>query len=106
MSGVNEGLVRKAAESVPDAHWCESNFTKGCNCREYREEIARAVLEAVHDEIAAGALRDAADALNVDGVGFQDGWGSNLADQQTLGVMIKTLAWLRDRADRLTGGAS
>lgn len=39
--------MEAAAEALPDLHWCESNYTRGCNCLDERKYQARAVLDAV-----------------------------------------------------------
>ena len=59
----------------------------------YREGLARAVLTAVHDDIAAKALREAADAAGL----CRPYFGPH--DPQAVA------RWIRRRADRLYGGA-
>jgi hypothetical protein len=83
-----DALVERAAEAVTDAHWCESNYTRGCNCREYRMSEARAVLDAVADDLRAEALREAADDME-----------SIFRSGQLLGG--PTDHWLRERADQI-----
>lgn len=56
MSGVEEvlassALLDLAAEALDDAHWCESNYTKGCNCREWRERQAGYILAVVAEQL-------------------------------------------------------
>lgn len=43
----DEGTVEKVADAITDAHWCESNYTKGCNCGDYRRREARAALGVI-----------------------------------------------------------
>lgn len=57
------------------------------------------VIDRLVRDAKAQALREAAEALNVEGLAFKPGgWGSNPADQQTIDVMVKAVQWLRDRA--------
>ncbi len=52
-------------------------------------------------EGAREALREAADALNTEGLDFKvGGWGSNEVDQSAANMLVRTMDWLRERADR------
>lgn len=42
----SDDVVEAVAEALPDLHWCESNYTRGCNCLDDRRHQARAALEA------------------------------------------------------------
>ena len=58
MSDLPEALIEKAVTAIPTLYSCS-----------YNRHVARAVLEAVADDIRAQALREAADAWQ------QGGWG-------------------------------
>lgn len=51
-----DGLRAEVAEELDHPHWCESNYTRGCTCRDDRLESARAALSAVRDHLAAEGL--------------------------------------------------
>lgn len=78
-----------------------------------REALAQQVLagrgdvDPAYADIQAEALREAADALDNEGLRLKPGgWGSNPADQQTSRFALSVLEWLRIRADKLDGGKS
>lgn len=101
--------------TCPEAGECRSRSLHAlAGSTTYLPLIERAVLAAGYlspVQVAARiraekaeALREAAEAMNVEGLTFKPGgWGSNPADQQTIDVMVKAVQWLRDRADRIGG---
>lgn len=118
MSGHDEALMAKAAEAMiqhqriplfnaPGGKRCGGcdymyGEPDGPNSPSHVEHQARAVLDAVADDLRAEALREAASEMNAEGISFKPaGWGSNPADQQTLDALVAAMNWLRDRADRI-----
>jgi len=57
-------------------------------------------LERIVKQAKTDALTSAEQALNRECLGFQKGWGSNAEDVAKLDVLLKTLTWLRLRADK------
>ena len=39
------------AETLPERHWCNSNYAKGCNCKTVRADDATAALAAIRTEL-------------------------------------------------------
>lgn len=47
----DEGVRVETADAVDHQHWCESNYTKGCNCGPWRHCEAKSVVAAYLDAL-------------------------------------------------------
>lgn len=90
----------KAAEAALDLHGEYST----------NDQLAVIALTAATPFIAAQAkaeaLREAADALNTEAIGFQNGWSSSPTDVGKLDGIAQTRDWLRARAATFEGADS
>lgn len=72
-----------------------------------QRELATSALTAAYPlmeaQAKAEALREAADALNTEAVGFQIGWSSSPKDVGKLDGIAQTRDWLRARAATIEG---
>lgn len=56
-------------------------------------------------KIKADAIREALEAVNVEGANFQPSWGSNDIDKAKLWGIGTTISWLKAHADKIEESA-
>ena len=106
---VTPEAIEAAADALAKAEGRGSLSRLSKADQKYYRELMTAALTAaaplMEAQAKAEALREAADALNTEAVGFQIGWSSNPTDVGKLDGIAQTRGWLCVRAATIESGA-